>query len=433
MNIEILNIELQTRRNHLYAELGTKAIVILSAEQEYLSTTTLYRQESDFYYLTGCVEPNTIAVFIPGRKEGEFIIFNQAPDKTQETWTGKMLGQEGAIKKYGANQAFSSQEIDNLLPNLILGKTHLYCDFSTDPTFDIKILNWLNTAQKTATKKGFIAPDDISHIGKITHEMRLRKSPLEIDLIKKAVEIAKKGHTQAMKYCKPGMFEYELAAELSHLYLQHGGAFAFNPVVAGGKNACTLHYTENNARLQDGDLVLIDSGVNYQYYNSDLSRTFPVNKKFSPEQRLIYEAVLEAQLAVIQKVKPGIAWNELQETAEQVISEQLLELGILHGNLSDIITNKTFTKFFPHGVGHWIGIDCHDAGKYAPNGQWRILEPNMIFTVEPGIYIPPNTEGVHEKWWNIGVRIEDNILVTTTGHVVLSEELPKTVVDIENM
>lgn len=426
--------EFKSRRKNFYSTLGENAIVILSAAQEYTSAfAPPYRQESDFYYLTGCIEPNTIAVFITAKKEGEFIIFNPPIDSTQETWTGKMLGQEGAIEKYSANQAFPLKEIDNLLPNLILGKTHLYCNFGLDPGFDTKILNWLTIARKIANRKGMLAPDDISHIGKVTHEMRLRKNASEINLIKKAVDIAQKGHIQAMQFCKPGIFEYELAAELSHIYLQHGAVFAFEPIVAGGRNACILHYTDNNTHLKNGDLVLIDSGAIYQYYNSDLSRTFPVNKKFNNEQRLIYQAVLETQNAIIREIRPGVAWNKLQEIAEKMISEQLLGLGILHGNLSDIITNKTFSKFFPHGIGHWIGLDCHDVGNYAPNGNWRILEQNMVFTVEPGIYIPPNSEGVDEKWWNIGVRIEDNILVTPTGHTVLSEALPKSISDIENI
>lgn len=428
-----MNQEFKNRRQKLYAEIGKDVIVILASAKEYVvngGLTSPYRQTGDFYYLTGITEPDTIAVFIPNRPEGEFLLFNRQADQTQETWTGKMTGQEGACTIYGADQAFPIQEVDNLLPDLILGKRHLYFAIGQDTEFDIKIIQWLTNARKK-TRTGLNAPDDFSHIGKITHEMRLLNSPYEINLMRKSAKIAEIGHLRAMQACKPNMFEYELEAELNYEYLRHGGKLAFEPIVAGGVNACTLHYMQKNSQLKDGDLVLVDSGVDYQYYNSDITRTFPIGKKFNAAQHVIYQAVLDTQLEVIKKIRPGTRWCELQETSEHVITEALLKLGILEGTLTDLITSQKFKTFYPHRIGHWLGLECHDVGKYAFNKEWRILEPGMTFTVEPGIYIPAHTPNVDRKWWNIGVRIEDDILVTANGCEVLTDELPKTIKDIE--
>jgi Xaa-Pro aminopeptidase len=433
----MLHQDFKNRRQRFLRAIGKGSIAILSANPEYMlngDTSAPYRQNSDFYYLTGFTEAEALAVFIPGRKEGEFILFNLDFDPAQETWTGKRAGQTGARKTFGADQAFPITQADAIIPNLLLEKKHLYFDYINNPEFTTRINEWLRIA-RSKVRTGLNAPDDTSHIGKIIHEMRRTATAYEITTMKKSVEIAAQAHLRAMRFCRPGMFEYELEAELMHEYIRRGGrALAFEPIVAGGANACTLHYVRNDAKLKDGELVLIDSGVSYQYYNSDITRTFPVGKNFTTEQRAIYQAVLDAQLAVIAKIRPGVAWHVLQETARRVITEKLVELKILRGKVEDLYKKKAYHRFYMHNIGHWLGIDTHDVGKYAwRNEEWRKLEPNMIFTVEPGIYIPAHSEGVDKKWWNIGVRIEDNVLVTKKGCEVLSSDVPKTIKEIEEL
>lgn len=428
--------ECSERRKRLYAAMKDNSIALVTTAPECMRTGSskyAYRQASDFYYLTGFPEPEALAVFIPGRAEGEYILFSRKSDPLQEVWTGKYAGQSGACSIYGANQAFPISAIDEMLPDLFLGKSHVYYDFGRDSGFDARLIGWLNGA-RNKIRSGTNAPDEISYLSKIVHEMRLFCSAHEITLMRHSAAIAVGAHQRAMQICRPGMFEHELEAELCHEYLRHGGrAPSFPPIVAGGANACTLHYEDNDEQLQDGDLVLIDAGVEYQYYSSDITRTIPVGRSFSGEQRAIYQAVLDAQLAVIAKIRPGVKWNELQQISERLITAKLLELGLLQGDLDELIVAKACKRFYMHNFGHWLGMDTHDVGKYAIDGDWRELESNMVLTVEPGIYIAAGSAGVDERWWDIGVRIEDDVLVTESGCEVLTAALPKTVAEIEAM
>jgi Xaa-Pro aminopeptidase len=354
-----------------------------------------YRQKSDFYYLTGFSEPEAILLLLPGRAEGETVLFNRERDPAKEVWTGRRVGQAGACENYGVDEAYPISEYQTKLPELLQGRYEISLDSSI-------------------------------------HEMRLFKSPAEIMTMRKAAEISVQAHLRAMRICQPGMFEYELEAELLHEFYRQGSrAEAYTSIVGSGENSCILHYVDNNSVIKNGDLVLIDAGCEYECYASDITRTFPANGRFNTEQRAIYEIVLQAQLAAIAAVKPGVAWNTFQTTCVRVITSGLLELGLLKGNLEDLIAQKAYFPFYMHGAGHWLGLDVHDAGNYNIEGKPRNIEPNMVFTVEPGIYIAPHTPNVDPKWWNIGVRIEDDILVTANSCEVLSGALPKTVSDIE--
>jgi len=424
------------RRKRFCQTIGKGSIAILKSAKEAVmssDSTYPYRQNSDFYYLTGFTEFDAVAVFIPGRKEGEYILFSQVSDPEKTVWTGEVVGQKRACTEYGADQAFPIEKAAEMIPGLILNKKHLYFDIGYHEEFDWQVIEWLKQARRKI-RLGQNAPDDFSYTGKILHEMRMRSSAYEIDLLKKSAKIAVDAHIRAMLACKPGVREYEIEAELCYEYFRQGGKLmAFEPVVAAGKNSCVLHYTKKDELLKDGDLVLIDSGVDYQYYTSDITRTLPVSKKFTLAQKAIYQAVLDAQLAVIRKVRPGVRWHELQETSEKVITEKLLALGILSGKVEKLYKEQAFKPFYMHRIGHWLGIDNHDVGKYALDDDWRILEPGMSFTVEPGIYISPNTKGIDKKWLGIGVRIEDDILVTKGGCEVLTDAVPKTIEEIEKI
>ena len=428
--------ECRKRRERLLEQMDGESIAILTATQENIKERPYdfpLRQSSDFYYLTGLIEPNVIAVFIPHRKEGEYVLFASERKSEREMWLGEQVGQERATKEYGADESFSLTQVDSILPNLLLGKSKLYCEINESIEIDKQIFSWLETAKNKALPNMSV-PEEFVKIGKITHELRLIKSPYEIELIKKAAEIALSAHRHVMCSACPGMFEYQLEAELIYKYMQsEGSQAAFKPIVASGANACTIHYAKNDAPLRDGDLVLIDAGVHYQYYASDISRTIPVGRRFNDAQRAIYEAVLDTQMKVIEKIKPGLSWGELDKTAELIMSKKLLDLGILHGDLEKIIETKEFKRFYMHRIGHWLGLDTHDAGEYAINGKWRPLESGMVLTIEPGVYIRKNSEGVHEKWWDIGIRIEDEILVTENGSEILTRALPKTIEAIEAM
>jgi len=418
--------EFKLRRDELLKLIGNDSIAIAFAAKEHVRNGREfypYRQNSDFYYLTGFSEPESIAVFIPGRMEGEFVLFNCMCDPAKELWNGSSVGQKGACFKFGADQSFSITEADVLLPQLLIGRNHLYFNVGCDRDSDLKVDFWINQSKS-------LVPE-IINLGKVLHEMRIKKSQFELTLMRKAIEITAEGFLRAMRKCRSGIYEFELEAELLYEFMRLGGRYeSFKTIVGGGVNACTLHYAKNSDKLIDGDLVLVDAGAEYKYYCSDVSRTFPVNGKFSFEQRAIYEAVLEAQAEVIRQIRPGIRFNVLQSVAERVITEHLVGLGLLKGTVDDLLANQSFKPFFMHKIGHWLGLDVHDVGEYHANGEWRILEPGMVLTVEPGIYIASNVS-VDNKWRNIGVRIEDEVLVMENGCDVLTKTLPKTVTEIE--
>lgn len=431
--------EYAARRTLFLKALLPNSIAILVAAPECVrsrDTHYPYRPESNFYYLTGFKEPNALAVFLSGKTEeeaGTFILFNQVKDPDQEMWMGKRVGQEEACRLYGADQAFGITCVDEKIPTLMQNRDHLYYPMGEDRDFSQRVLTWLKGVQDQE-RKGILAPQAFYSVTKIIHALRLYKSPVEIAWIREAVRIAGLAHCQAMRACIPGMWEYELEAEIHYTFTKYGARFpAYGTIVGAGENSCTLHYTENSATLQAGDLVLIDAGAEYHYYASDITRTFPVSGYFNSCQRAIYEAVLKAQEAVIAAIRPGVLWHQLEDIAKQVITVELVGLGLLQGEPADLVKKDACKIFYMHKIGHWLGLDVHDVGGYrASDGSSIALAPGMILTVEPGIYIRAQTVGVDSQWWNIGVRIEDDVLVTPDGHEVLSAEIPKTVEAIEN-
>lgn len=432
----IENSEFARRRKQLMEKMGPRSIAVIAAAPEHYRNADadyLYRQDSDFYYLTGFKEPEAIAVFIPGRAQGEYIIFNRVRDPLQETWHGRRAGQEGAVNIYGADEAYPISEFAQKMPEFLLGCERIAYRIGRDPEFDRQLITQINTLHGKV-RMGVVVPREFINLEQWLHEMRLIKSPAESAMMRKAAQISARAHQRAMQVCRPGMYEYQLQAELMHEFFNSGSLSpAYNPIVGSGENCCILHYIENNALLKDGDLVLIDAGCEFEYYSSDITRTFPVNGRFSTEQRAVYEVVLEAQLASIAQAKPGNTLDDVHQTSLHILVAGLVKLGILSGKVNELIEQKAYLPFFMHRTGHWLGLDTHDAGLYKKEGQWRKLEPGMAHTIEPGLYIAANTPGVDKKWWNIGVRIEDDVLITSTGCEVLSADAPKTVAEIESV
>ena len=390
-----------------------------------------YRQNSDFYYLTGFEEPEAVAILAPKRKEGEFILFNRPRHPEKEIWDGPRAGQSGACKTFGADQAFSIHTLADKLPDLLSGRKEIYSLLGVDKEFD-NILFAATNKVRSRVRSGVSSPAALIDVGQIVHEMRLIKSASEIKLMRHAARIAAKAHVRAMQTCQIGMNEYELEAELLSTFIRHGArAPAYTSIVGSGANSCILHYNVNNKIIRDGDLVLIDAGAEYQNYASDITRTFPANGRFTKEQRAVYEVVLATQLAVIKIIKPGLLWDKMHETAVKVLTEGLADIGLLRGKTKDLIAKQACLPFFMHRTGHWLGLDVHDVGSYAVNGKWRKLEAGMVLTVEPGIYISANLKNVASRWHNIGVRIEDDVLVTAKACEVLSKHVPKTVAELE--
>ena len=411
--------EFKLRRQEFLTRLGNNSAALIFAAKEHLRKGMEcypYRQHSDFYYLTGFTEPGAIAVFIPGRAAGEFVLFSREGDAIKDRWGGPCIGPERAREQFGAEQAFSSTMVNTMLPQLLVGKESIY--WNVDCEEDIACW-WRPTSQ-----------NKLVGVGDVLHEMRLQKSKEEQRLLHKAATITAAGFYRAMRNCRPGMYEFELEAELIYEFMRLGGNYAaFKTIVGSGVNACTLHYTKNTGKLASGDLVLIDAGAEYKYYCADVTRTFPVNRKFTKEQQAIYEAVLFTQVEVINHIRPGIKFNELQLIAAKTITALLLDLGLLQGSMDDLLSNQSYQAFFMHKIGHWLGLDVHDVGEYYPQGKERVLTTGMVLTVEPGIYITPNVI-IERKWWNIGVRIEDDVLVTAHGCDVLTAMIPKTVGEI---
>lgn len=426
--------EYAKRRKELMRKIGPEGIVILPSSSEVQRNGDAvypFRQNSDFYYLTGFDEPEAVCVLVPKRKEGEYILFNRVRDRDREIWDGPRAGQEGARQDFRADQAFPISELSAMLPDLMAGRETIYYTIGMNRAFDKVILNAVNQL-RAKIRSGVHSPLSFVDIASTVHEMRLIKSPAEAAVMQKAVDITAAAHVRAMEICKPGMFEYELEAELMYQFNRRGARYpAYNPIVGAGRNTCILHYISNNQKIADGDLVLIDAGAEYHNYAADITRTFPANGKFSPEQRAIYELVLESQLAAIKSVKPGASWTTAQNIIVKIITQGLMDLGILKGKLDDLIEKQAYFPFYMHRSGHWLGLDVHDVGRYRVDGKWRTLQPGMVFTVEPGIYISSDIPGVPKRWHNIGVRIEDNVLVTAKGCDVLSQQIPKKVADIE--
>ncbi len=422
------------RRERLLKQLPKNSIAILPAAKVKNRNNDAdfpYRQDSDFYYLTGFTEESAVLVLIPGRKEGETVLFCRPRNREEEVWDGYRAGPEGAISEFGMEQAFSIQELDEQMLKLLDGRDAVYYSLGVHGEFDQRLIGWMGKL-KRLVRRGVKVPDEMQNLDALVHEMRLIKSEAEIEHMFAAAEISAQAHVRAMKAVKPGMYEYQLEAELLHHFMHSGSrAPAYTSIVGAGANACILHYIENNSQIQDGDLILIDAGCELDHYASDITRTFPANGRFSTEQKAIYELVLNAQLAAIEIIKPGLPYDKLQETAARVITEGLVELGLLKGNVETLIKDNAYKRFYMHGVGHWIGMDVHDVGRYKLEGEWRPLKEGMVITVEPGIYIAPDDASVDEKWRGIGVRIEDDVVITKEGHRILSKSVPKSVSEIE--
>ncbi len=427
--------EAARRRKELMLQMEPNSIALLSAAPQSTrsnDTEYPYRQNSDFYYLSGFVEHDALLALIPGREQGEVVLFCQEKDKLRELWTGILMGPEQAIKQLKIDDAFPITDIDDILPGLIEGRDRVYYSMGKDQRFDQRVMEWVKIIRGKA-RQGAHPPGEFLVLDHLLNEMRLLKSPYEIQLMEKAGAISAQAHKRAMAICRPGLHEYHLEAELLYEFVRSGSrAPAYNNIVAAGKNACILHYIENNALLKDGDLVLIDAGCEFEYYAADITRTFPVNGRFSKEQRAIYDIVLQAQLDAIKVVKPGTPWDEPHNVTVRVITTGLVELGLLNGDVDELIKSEAYKAFYMHRAGHWLGIDVHDVGDYKIDDKWRLLEPGMVTTIEPGIYVAPDNKDVHKKWRGIGIRIEDDVLVTRTGNRVMSHGAPKTVEEIES-
>ena len=427
--------EFAKRRLQLMEIAGDDSVIILRAAAQKIRNNDVgypYRQNSDFLYLSGFSEPEAMMVLLPEGKGGQSILFCRERDPHREMWDGLMTGTEGAVEQFGFDEAFPISEMEKRLPRLLRGCERIYYDLGRDSDFDQLLIGWMNEF-RAKTRKKFLAPDEIIALDHSLHEMRLFKSRTEITTMRKSARIAATAHQRAMQVCKPGMNEAEIHAELLQIFTRNQCEASYIPIVGGGANACVLHYISNRDLLNDGDLLLIDAGAEYDGYASDITRTFPVNGKFSGPQKDLYQVVLAAQLKAIDETRAGNPWEHVHETAVRVATEGMLELGILKGSLEEALEEEYFKDYYVHNTGHWLGLDVHDVGEYEIDGHSRVLEPGMVLTVEPGIYIPKSATAVDEIWRGMGIRIEDNVVVTRGEADILTSDICKTIEDIEAM
>ncbi len=428
--------EFQRRRRQLMSQLEDDAIAILPSADLLVRNRDAefkFRQDSDFHYLSGFNEPQSVMVLIPGREHGEFIIFCQERDPEKELWDGYRQGPEGVCKNFGADDAFPIGDIDDILPGLLEGRERVYYAMGRRPEFDKRLMEWINVLRAKA-RSGAHPPGEFLDLDHLLHDMRLYKSAAELRVMQRAADISVAAHRRAMQACAPGMYEYQLEAEYLHEFIANGAqAAAYNTIVGAGKNGCILHYVENDTQIRDGDLVLIDAGCEYNCYAADITRTFPANGKFSAAQQAIYEIVLEAQLQAIDACYSGNHWNQPHDVTVRVITEGLRELGLLKGSVDGLIERGAYRDFYMHRAGHWLGMDVHDVGDYKVHDEWRVLEPGMVMTVEPGIYVAHDNTRVAPKWRGIGVRIEDDIVITKDRPLNLTGDLEKSVADVQRL
>jgi Xaa-Pro aminopeptidase len=425
--------EFARRRSQLARIMGRDAIAIVPAAPVQMRNNDVeyaYRQDSDFFYLTGFREPESVAVLMPGREAAEYILFVRDRDPARETWDGRRAGPEGATRQYGADDAFPIADMDDILPGLIESRSKVFYTMGAYPEFDQRMIGWVN-GLRAQVRQGGHSPLEMVALEHVLHDMRLYKSGAELDLMRESARIACRAHVRAMRRCRPGLNEFEIMAELIHEFRSSNADTSYEPIVGGGENSCILHYRENDQALADGDLLLIDAGCEYQCYASDITRTFPVNGRFTSEQRAVYEIVLEANLAAIDKVRPGNHWNDPHDAAVRVVTQGLVKLGLLKGRAAALQRSGAYRRFFMHRTGHWLGMDVHDVGDYKVGGEWRVFEPGMVLTIEPGIYIPAGLRGVPRRFGNIGIRIEDDVAVTRRGAEVLTAAAPKGADEIE--
>jgi Xaa-Pro aminopeptidase len=426
--------EFARRRRQFMRIIGKDAIAILPAapvrhrngDIEYA-----YRQDSHFHYVSGFPEPDAVAVLCPGRPQGEYLLFVRERDPLRESWDGARAGTEGAVELYGADDAFPIADIDEILPGLLEQRSQVFYSMGTHLDFDPRLTGWVNGLRAQTRAEGGGMQEFVA-LNHVLDDMRLYKSRAEQVRLRRAAQIAVGAHRRAIRFAEPGRMEYEVMAEVLHEFRSHNADTSYHPIVGGGANACVMHYRNNDQPLCDGDLLLLDAGCEHDFYASDITRTFPVNGRFSAAQRAVYEVVLEAQLAAIDKVRPGNHWNQPHEAAVRVITQGLVKLGLLEGSLPKLIREQEYQRFFNHRTGHWLGLDVHDVGDYKVGGEWRVLEAGMALTVEPGIYIRP-APNIPKEFWNIGVRIEDDVLVTAGAPEVLTAALEKTPDAIESL
>jgi Xaa-Pro aminopeptidase len=432
--IHIPKAEYARRRKALMEQMEPNSIAILPAAAVAIRNRDVehvYRQDSDFQYLSGFPEPEAVIVLIPGREYGEYVLFCRERNPERELWDGLRAGQDGAMREYGADDAFPVTDIDDILPGLIEGRDRVYSSMGSNPEFDRHVMEWINVIRSKA-HLGAQPPKEFVALDHLLHDMRLYKSAAEVKVMREAAQISARAHVRAMQASRAGLYEFSLEAELDYEFRKGGAKMpAYGSIVASGRNACILHYQENDAPLRDGDLVLIDAGCEIDCYASDITRTFPVSGKFSAEQKAIYEVVLKSQEAAFAAIKPGNHWNQAHEATVRVITEGLVELGLLRGAVDELIAAEAYKAFYMHRAGHWLGMDVHDVGEYKVGGEWRVLEAGMALTVEPGIYVSPDNQAVAKKWRGIGVRIEDDVVVTKKGCEILTGDVPKTVAEIE--
>ena len=411
---------------------GADAVLLVAAAPERMRNADAawpYRQDSDFQYLAGLPEADAVLALLPGRQHGEVVLFCRERDAEQQRWHGRSIGTERAVAEYGMDDAFPIDDIDDILPGMIEGRGRVYCHFGREPDFDARLLAWMRRLRQL--RGGGVVPKEFVALGHLLHDLRLFKSRAELKLMRAAAVIAVEAHKTAMQFAAPGCHEYEVEAELLGVIRRRGAVPAFVPTVASGANACVMHYQENRAPLRDGELLLIDAGAEVGCYASDISRTFPVNGRFDREQRALYGVVLNAQRAAIDEVRPGRAFSASHDAAVRVLTEGLCQLGLLKGPAGKAIANGSYKRFFPAKTGHWLGLDVHDVGDYRVDGESRQLEPGMVLTVEPGLYVAPDDRSVAERWRGIGIRIEDDVAVTRDGHEVLTAAMPKDIETIE--
>ncbi len=426
--------EYARRRKYLMEHMEENSIAIVPAGNEKVrsrDTHYAFRQDSDFEYLTGFPEPEAVLVLVPGREHGEFVLFCRDKDKDREIWDGYRAGPDGAQADYAADDAFPIDDIDEILPGLLEGRERVYYSMGRNPNFDKHVMDWVNNIRERI-RAGAIPPGEFLDLDHFLHDMRLFKSAAELKVMEQAAKISSEAHCEAMKACKPGMYEYQLESIIEHYSAMKGARHpAYSTIVGGGANGCVLHYIENDKKLSAGDLVLIDAGCEYEGYAADITRTFPVGGSFNPEQRALYEVVLAAQEAAMNEIRVGNHWNAPHEASVKVITEGLISLGLLKGSLEQNIEKESYKDFYMHRIGHWLGMDVHDVGDYKIHGEWRELEVGMVMTVEPGIYVAKDNSDVEARWRGIGIRIEDDVVITKSGCRVLTSDVPKTIDEIE--
>jgi len=425
--------QFKRRREELMQRMGGGMAIFPSAPTAVRNSDVEheYRQDTDFYYLTGFEEPNAVAVLAPDHPEHKFVLFVQPKDRDKEVWTGWRVGPERTKEEYGADEAFTIDKLDEQMPKLAENGDRMYYRFGIDPSFDQRLVGWMGLFQRHRQREGK-GPTSIIDPAELLHEMRLVKTPDDLELLRRAIDISCEGHLAAFQALKPGAYEYELEAIIRYVFRKSGSPrCGYPPIVASGHNATVLHYTVNERRIEEGELLLIDAGAEFGYYTGDVTRTMPASGSFTEDQAALYQLVLDAQLEAIEAIRPGVTFNEPHDRVVRVLTEGLVRLRLLDGEIEKLIEENALKKFYMHRTSHWLGMDVHDAGPYKVADEWRKLEPGMVMTVEPGLYIATDFEDVDPRYRGIGIRIEDDVLITEDGSEVLSARVPKSIKDIE--